>query len=242
LELPFFAALILLLGPLLGAGHQIAAGHLGWTPNSHRISLLMVAFIPAFFFYFQGVKLFWRLLAESQAGTIEQVYLSPLPPALVAAAGRIVAAIIETLILMGVVYGIVSAFVTLHFHSTAAALVPTAFLMISGVGYSLIIAGMTLLWKRIQILVDVFLMLVMIFAVTGLWGTGGLVWVVVTAAAYLAAGITVFRVLSRLTRIRHARRLLRPLLPGRSAALTATSNPVRPDRLLRAMIIRAGSH
>jgi ABC-2 type transport system permease protein len=240
MELPFFAALILLLGPLLGAGHQIAAGHLSWTLNSHRISLLMVAFIPAFFFYFQGVKLFWRLLAEIQAGTIEQVCLSPLPPALVAAAGRVVAAIIETLILMGVVYGIVSAFVTPHFHWTAAALVPMAFLMISGVGYSLIIAGMTLLWKRIQILMDVFLMLVMIFAVTalpvitvpgwftglgrvfpvtadvaslygvmlghrgvtGLWGTGGLVWVAVTAAAYLTAGLTVFRVLERITRIR----------------------------------------
>jgi ABC-2 type transport system permease protein len=240
MELPFFAALILLLGPLLGAGHQIAAGHLSWTLNSHRISLLMVAFIPAFFFYFQGVKLFWRLLAEIQAGTIEQVCLSPLPPALVAAAGRVVAAIIETLILMGVVYGIVSAFVTPHFHWTAAALVPMAFLMISGVGYSLIIAGMTLLWKRIQILMDVFLMLVMIFAVTalpvitvpgwftglgrvfpvtadvaslygvmlghrgvtGLWGTGGLVWVAVTAAAYLTAGLIVFRVLERITRIR----------------------------------------
>jgi hypothetical protein len=38
--------------------------------------------------------------------------------------------------------------------------------------------------------------------VAGLWGTGGLVWVAVTAAAYLAAGILIFRVLSRLTRIR----------------------------------------
>jgi ABC-2 type transport system permease protein len=241
MEVPFFAVFILLLGPILGAGHQIAAGHLSWTLNSHRVSIIMVAFLPATFFYFQAVKLFWRLLGEIQAGTIEQVYLSPLPSWLVAAAGRVIAALIETLILTGVTYGVISAFVTLHFHWTAAALVPMAFLMISGIGYSLIIAGtMALLWKRIQLLQETFLMLVMIFAftalpvlivpgwftglgrlfpvtadvaslygvmlgrqgVTGLWGTGGLVWMAVTAAAYLAAGLVVFRVLERITKAR----------------------------------------
>jgi len=242
MEVPFFAVFILLLGPLLGAGHQIAAGHLSWTLNSGRTSLVMVGFLPAMFFYFQAVKLFWRLLAEIQAGTIEQVYLSPLPSWLVAAAGRVIAAILETLALIGVTYGLVSAFVTLHFHWTTAALVPLAFLMVTGIGYSLIIAGMTLLWKRIQLLQETFLMLVMIFAftalpaitvpgwftglgrvfpvtadvaslygvmlghrgVTGPWGTGGLVWVIVTAAAYLAAGIAVFRVLEHLTKARGA--------------------------------------
>ncbi|HZD73395.1 MAG TPA: ABC transporter permease, partial [Actinomycetota bacterium] len=137
-------------------------------------------------------------------------------------------------------YGLVSAFVTLHFHWTAAALVPIALLVITGVGYSLIIAGMTLLWKRIQLLQETFLLLVQIFAVsalplltvpgwfaaigrafpvtsavaslygvllghrgvTGLWGTGGLVWVIVTAIAYLAAGIGTFRVLEHITRTR----------------------------------------
>ncbi len=242
LELPFFTVFILLLGPLLGAGRRIASGHMNWTLNGHRVSILMVAIIPAFFFYFQGVKLFWRLLGEIQSGTIEQIYLSPLPSWLVAAAGRLIAAIIETLILMGVTYGLVSAFVTVHLHWTAAALVPMAFLIVSGIGYSLIMAGMTLLWKRIQLLMDVFLMLVMIFAVaalpvitvpgwftaigrafpvtadvaslygvmlagrgvTGLRGTGGLVWVAVTAAAYLAAGLVVFRVLERVTKTRGA--------------------------------------
>jgi ABC-2 type transport system permease protein len=138
----------------------------------------MVALLPAMFI-FQAVKLFWRLLAEIQACTIEQVYLSPLPSWLVAAAGRLTAAIIEKLILVGVVYGIVSAFVTLHFHWTAAALVPMAFLMVTGVGYSLIIAAMTLLWKPIQLLRETILMLVVIFAVTALplisgpgWFTG----------------------------------------------------------------------
>src|SRR6266511_2952918 len=202
--------------------------------------LLLVAFLPANFFYFQAVKLFWRLLCEIQAGTIEQVYLSPLPSWLVAAAGRLVAAIIETLVLIVVTYGLVSAFVSLHVHWTAAALVPMAFLVLTGVGYSLIIAGMTLLWKRIQLLQETFLLLVQIFAisallllavpgwyatigrafpvtsavasmygvmldhrgVTQLCGTGGLVWLTVTAIAYLAAGIGTFRVLEHITKTR----------------------------------------
>lgn len=134
----------------------------------------------------------------------------------------------------------ISAFVTLHFHWTAAALLPAMFVIVTGTGYSLIIGGMTLLWKRIQLLQEGALMLVMIFAfaalpvftvpgwfaglgrvfpltspvaslygvmlghrgAAGLWGTGGLVWLIATAAAYLAVGITVFRALERITKIR----------------------------------------
>ncbi len=237
-ELPFFALLILLLGPLLGAGDQVAGGHVSWSLQSSRTSLLVLAFLPAMVFYFQAVKLFWRLLAEIQSGTLEQVYLSPLPPWLIVAAGRVVAALIETLIVIAATYGIVSAFVTLHYNWSAAALVPAALLIVTGVGYSLIIGGMTLIWKRVHMLQEAFLLLVMVFAVsalpvfavpgwfsglgrvfpvtsavaslykvlidgdpvTGLWGAGGLVWLFVTAAAYLAAGIFAFSVGGRIAK------------------------------------------
>ena len=240
IEMPMFAVFILLLGPLLGAGHQIASGHVGWSLHSGRTSLLLLAFLPAAVFYMQAVKLFWRLLGEIQSGTLEQVYLSPLPSWLVTAAGRVVAALIETLIVVAMTYGIVSAFVPLHYHWTAAALLPLALLIVTGIGYSLIIGGMTLVWKRIQMLQEGFLMLVMIFAiaalpvitvpgwftglgrlfpatatvaslygamighrgVTGLWGTGGLTWLLVTAAAYLLGGILVFRLGERTARTR----------------------------------------
>jgi hypothetical protein len=83
---------------------------------SGRTSLLLLAFTPALVFYFQAVKLFWRLLAEIQAGTLEQVYLSrchpgwsPLPSWLVAAAGRLVAALAETVLVVAAIYGIISA-------------------------------------------------------------------------------------------------------------------------------------
>lgn len=240
LELPFYALLVLLLGPLLGAGRQIAGGQVSWSLHSDRTSQLLLAFLPAMVFYFQAVKLFWRLLAEIQTGTLEQVYLSPLPSWLVAAAGRVVAALIETLVVVAATYGIVSAFVPLHYAWSPAALVPAALLIVTGVGYSLIIGGMTLIWKRIQLLQEGLLLLIMIFAfsalpvltvpgwfaglgrgfpvtdivaslyrvliarrpVTGLWGTGGLIWLLVTSAAYLTAGILAFRLGERIAKAR----------------------------------------
>lgn len=240
MEIPFFALFVLLLGPLLGNGNQVASGHLSWSLHSGRTSLMLLAFLPATVFYLQAVKLFWRLLGEIQSGTLEQVYMSPLPSWLVAAAGRVVAALIETLIVMALLFGIVSAFVTLHYHWTAAALLPMALLIVTAIGYSLVIGGMTLVWKRIQMLQEGFFMMVMVFAfaalpllavpgwfsnlgrffpatgavaslygamiahqgVTGLWGTGGLVWLLVTASAYLAAGILTFRLGERTARTR----------------------------------------
>ena len=102
-----------------------------WTLASGRTSLLL-AFLPAMVFYFQVVELFRRLLGEIRAGTLEQVYLSPLPSWLLAATGRVVAALIETLIVVAGIYGIVSLFVPLHYAWTAAALLPAALLIVTG--------------------------------------------------------------------------------------------------------------
>lgn len=230
IELPMFAVFVLLLGPLLGQGAQVVAGEVEWTLDSRMTSILVVWFVPFTFFYMQVVKLFWRLLGEIQAGTIEQVYLSPLPPWLVAAAGRVIAALVETLVVAAGTYGIVSAFVPIRVDWNAAALLPAAMVVVAGIGTSLIIAGATLVWKRIQLANDTVLVLIMLFsasaipvidvpgwwaglshafpltdavgslfkalltdqAVTGTWGIGGLVPLLVTTFAYLAAGISAF--------------------------------------------------
>lgn len=231
IELPMFGAFILLLGPLLGQGNQVVGGHEHWSLDSARTSILVVWFVPFTFFYMQVVKMFWRLLGEIQAGTIEQVYLSPLPSWLVAAAGRVVAAFAETVIVAAGTYGIVAAFVPIHIGWDPAALLPALMVMVSGVGVSLIIAGATLVWKRIQLVNDTVLMVVMMFSasalpliqvpdwwadashafpltdavgslykalftdqpVTSPWGIGGLVPLLLTTAAYLAAGILAFK-------------------------------------------------
>lgn len=230
IELPMFAAFILLLGPLLGQGQQVATGNVDWSLDSQLTSIMVVWFVPFIFFYMQVVKMFWRLLGEIQAGTIEQVYLSPLPSWLVAAAGRVVAAFLETLLVAAGTYGIVRAFVPIRVDWDIAALLPAAMIVMSAVGTSLIIAGATLVWKRIQLVNDTVLLMVMLFsasaipliavpgwwanashafpltdgvanlytalftpqAVTTPWGLGGLIPMLTTTIAYLAAGILAF--------------------------------------------------
>jgi len=168
IELPMFAVFIILLGPLLGQGGNIASGRVDWSLNSQTTSAMIVWFVPFIFFYMQVVKMFWRLLGEIQAGTLEQVYLSPLPPWLVAAAGRVAAAFLETLFVAAASYGIVSVFVRIQLHWSAAALLPAFAIMIAAVGLSLIIAGATLVYKRIEIVNDGVLMMVMIFSASAL--------------------------------------------------------------------------
>ncbi|MGH7920077.1 MAG: ABC transporter permease [Candidatus Dormibacteraceae bacterium] len=168
IELPMFAVFIILLGPLLGQGGNLTSGRVDWSLNSQTASAMIVWFVPFIFFYMQVVKMFWRLLGEIQAGTLEQVYLSPLPPWLVAAAGRVAAAILETLFVAGATYGIVSAFVRIHLHWTVAILLPVLAIVVAAVGLSLVIAGATLVYKRIQIVNDGVLMMVMIFSASAL--------------------------------------------------------------------------
>jgi hypothetical protein len=168
IELPMFAVFVILLGPLLGQGENLASGRVDWSLNSQTTSAMVVWFVPFIFFYMQVVKMFWRILGEIQAGTLEQVYLSPLPPWLVAAAGRVAAAVLETLFVAAATYGIVSAFVRIHLHWTVAALLPVIAIMVAAIGLSLIIAGATLVYKRIQIVNDSVLLLVMIFSASAL--------------------------------------------------------------------------
>jgi ABC-2 type transport system permease protein len=168
IELPMFAVFIILLGPLLGQADNLASGRVNWSLNSQTTSAMIVWFVPFTFFYMQVVKMFWRLLGEIQAGTLEQVYLSPLPPWLVAAAGRVAAAILETLFVAAATYGIVSAFVRIQLHWSVADLLPAFAIMIAAIGLSLIIAGATLVYKRIQIVNDGVLMMVMIFSASAL--------------------------------------------------------------------------
>jgi ABC-2 type transport system permease protein len=229
IELPLFIGVTLLLGPLLGAGDQIARGQLRWSLDSGRMSILVVWMVPFLFFYLQVAKMFWRLLGEIQSGTLEQVYLSPLPSWLIAAAGRLVAALAETAVIVAALYAGVGLLVPLHIGRRPAAALPLL-LVIAVVGYSLLIGGLTLVWKRIEMLVEAQGIAVWVLSATALpllavpgwmatagrlvpitpglasldrlllashpaitlWGTGGLAWMLATAAGWLLAGILAF--------------------------------------------------
>lgn len=164
IELPMFVIMIIMLGPLLGQGQNLAAGHAHWTLDPLRTAIMVAWYVPFIYFYMQIVKLFWRLLGEIQTGTVEQVYLSPLPSWLVTAAGRVTAAVAETIVVAGVTYGVVRAFVPLPMHWTVTALVPVIMITVSAIGVSLIVAGATMVWKRIQMINDTVLLLIFILS------------------------------------------------------------------------------
>lgn len=120
IELPLFLAFFLVLAIIVGRGQQIISGHLDWRFDPARVSTLMVGFAAYMFWYLQTAKLFWRLLGEIQSGTLEQIYLSPLPAWLVATAGRVLATVVETAFVIAILYAIVFAIMPFHLFSGEA--------------------------------------------------------------------------------------------------------------------------
>jgi ABC-type polysaccharide/polyol phosphate export permease len=160
IEMPLFVTLVLLLGFTTGKGDTIAVtGELDWSIDTGHASWLIIGMIVFIYTYLHVQKMFWRLLNEIQTGTLEQTYLSPLPSWAHVVAGRIVAAIAETAVVAGVVYFVTNLFVPIDLQWRAAALAPLALLLMGAAGLALIIAGITLVWKRIQILNDLILLL-----------------------------------------------------------------------------------
>lgn len=160
IEMPLFVTFVLLLGFTVGQGDTIATtGELDWSLDTRQASWLLIGMVVFIYTYLHVQKMFWRFLAEIQTGTLEQTYLSPLPSWVHVVAGRIAAAVAETAVVVGVVYAVTSLFVRIDLHWRPAALVPLVLLVIGAAGLALIIAGITLVWKRIQILNDLVLML-----------------------------------------------------------------------------------
>jgi ABC-2 type transport system permease protein len=164
IEMPLFIAFVLLLGFTIGEGETIVAGQLDWSLDTRHASWLMIGFVAFSYTYLHVQKMFWRLLAEIQTGTLEQTYLSPLPSWVHVVAGRIVSAVVETAVVVGVVYAVTSLFVRIELQWRLAALAPLALLIVGAAGLALIIAGIALVWKRIMILNDLTLMFLMFFS------------------------------------------------------------------------------
>jgi len=88
IEMPLFVTFLLLLGCTTGAGDQIlATGHINWVLDAYRTAWLFLGMGAYTFVYLLVQKVFWRLLTEIQTGTLEQTYLSPLPPRVTSRSG-----------------------------------------------------------------------------------------------------------------------------------------------------------
>ncbi|MGH9138845.1 MAG: ABC transporter permease [Acidimicrobiales bacterium] len=162
LELIMFVPLFLLYAAVARQGEAVLAGRFEWSFDDRRTAWLLIGFAFGMFFFLQVQKFFWRQLAEIQGGTLEQVYLSPLPWWALAAVGRVLASILETLFVVGALYAAVDLIVGVDIDWRPVGLVPAGFLLIGAIGHSLIIGGLTILWKRTEILNDM-LLLVLFF-------------------------------------------------------------------------------
>lgn len=154
LETAMFVAIFLLFAALVGQGEAIIAGRFDWSFDPQRTAWLFVGFGAFTFHYLQTQKLFWRLLGEIQTGTLEQVYLSPLPSWVIAAVGRVTANVAETAAVVAALYAGTRLAVPIALTWRVDALVPLASLVVVSVGYSLAIGGLTLRFKRLEILND----------------------------------------------------------------------------------------
>ncbi len=229
LELILFALFFLAIMFAVGRG----------TFHLEQVAPLLIGFTGYIFFHMQTNRLFWGLLGEMQSGTLEQMYLSPLPSWLLTI-GLQVASIVEAAISALLLYLFIDLIVQVTIPLRWAALLPLVLLVLGSVGYSLILGGLTLLFKRLEILKELFQVAVLIFggvlvpldrmpgwmatiarflpltpgievlrkilleeiSLGTLAGDGTLLWLVGSAAAYLALGIAIFRWCERIARRR----------------------------------------
>jgi ABC-type polysaccharide/polyol phosphate export permease len=144
----FFLAITFALGR--GAFHQ------------EQGASLLIGFVGYIFFHMQTNRLFWGLLGEMQSGTLEQMYLSPLPSWLLTI-GLEVASVVEATLSALLLYLFVNLVVRVSIPWQWAAVLPLVMLVVGSVGYSLILGGLTLRFKRLEILKELFQIVVLIF-------------------------------------------------------------------------------
>src|SRR5260370_7123169 len=145
MELILFALFFLAIMFAVGRG----------TFHKEQVAALLLGFVGYIFFHMQTNRLFWGLLGEMQSGTLEQMYLSPLPSWLLTIGlqvASIVEAVISALVLSLFIELVVQVPLPLHW----AALLPLVLLVLGSVGYSLILGGLPLLFKPLALLTNLF--------------------------------------------------------------------------------------
>jgi ABC-2 type transport system permease protein len=164
IEIPLWFVVFVLMNAIVGSGEQIAAGgRLDFTNATHATTRF-VGFAAFVLFYLQSSKLYWRLLGEIQSGTLEQVYLSPLPSWLLTAAGRVVATVLEALVTVTAVFLGVSVIVDLDLPWRAQALLPLLLFLVATIGYALVLGGLVLVWRRVEMLAEGLAVVAFLFA------------------------------------------------------------------------------
>jgi ABC-type polysaccharide/polyol phosphate export permease len=113
----------------------------------------LLGMVPLAFIHEQVNRAFWSYLGDIQSGTLEQTYLTPLP-SWVLLLGRQVAAVISALPYAAAVY--VTGIITISAHhadmpADVRMLVPMATILVGTMGLALILCGLTLVYKRVEV-------------------------------------------------------------------------------------------
>jgi ABC-2 type transport system permease protein len=122
----------------------------------------ILGYIVYFYSFFLLLEMSWTLSSEMKEGTIEQLFMSPMPPIIVFM-GRILANMIVTTIKLVLVLSLLIAYfhIPLTFNATGLFMLCLTLASLSGLG--LIVAGLTLVYKRTDSLgvffVNIFLFL-----------------------------------------------------------------------------------
>lgn len=161
LELTLMVPLFFIFAAVAGQGDAVLADRFEWSFDDRRTGWLFIGYGFAMFFFLHVQKFFWRQLAEIQGGTLEQVYLSPLPWWVLSAVGRVLASIVETIFVVGIMYASVALTVGVDIDWRPLGLVPVGFLAVGAIGHSLLIGGLTLVWKRVELLNDMLLLVLL---------------------------------------------------------------------------------
>jgi len=162
IEVPMFTSFMLMLAFIVGQSGNILSGRMSWAMDPAKASWLFLGFGVYMFVYLQIQKLFWRMLAEIQTGTMEQTYLSSLPSWVHIIVGRAISATIEAGVVVSIMYVVTNLVFKLDLTWRPDALIPMFFVLVGGAGFSLIIAGCTLVWKRVEMFNDLLLLFLML--------------------------------------------------------------------------------
>lgn len=117
----------------------------------------VLGMVPLTFIYEQVTRSFWSYLGDIQSGVLEQTYLTPLPSwALIL--GRQVTSILSALPQAAAVYLVGLATIIGHDASMpfdVQILVPLATIVLGTSGLALILCGLTLVYKRVEIATEI---------------------------------------------------------------------------------------
>lgn len=189
-EIPLFAVAYFIFLLFIGRGS---------IPET-MISPTLIGMFAAIVLHQQVTRTFWGVIGEMQAGTFERLHLSPTSPRLLMLA-RLASTTLQSLAVATVLAVLVAIPAVLlwdpHVRLTHAVqvLVPAIAAVVGGAGLSLMVAGLTLLLRRLEVFVE------MIFAAAFVFG-GVLIPVSELPAGMATAGRLLFPITQPIAYVR----------------------------------------